>query len=327
MRIAIVIPVFNDWIALSRLIGEIETAEMRDDVEFALFVVDDGSIEPAVIDHPLAALRRIGGIEVIRLACNVGHQRAIAVGLVETCTQAGFDAALVMDSDGEDRPSDIQRLLIAAERNPGSLICAQRRHRPVGFLFRLCYGCYKLGFRLLTGSKIDFGNFCLIPREQVEVLISNSWLWNSLPGTLIRSRIPLVRVPCDRGRRYVGQSKMGFVALVLHGLSALAVYGDVVMVRLMLGSLVLGSIISFGIAWVMFEKIFTDRAIPGWATSAVGILTIIFFQAIMLFMISAISMISMRSIRVAIPKLDAPDFVLTRHRMLPRDAVKADAAV
>lgn len=317
MLIAIVTPVFNDWISLSELILALEVVDMPENIRFSVFVVDDGSSEPAAINCPLNTLHRIREIEIIGLACNLGHQRAIAVGLVEAFGREGFDAILVMDSDGEDRPADIPRMLEEAARRPGHIICARRKHRPGLVVFRFWYECYKAIFRLLTGARIDFGNFCLIPSGKVEALVSNTSIWNNLAATLTRSRIPLAGLPSDRGTRYAGKSKMNFVSLVMHGLSAMAVYSDVVMVRLMISTLALSAVTLLGILAVVAIKFLTSLAIPGWASSVAGLLTVILLQGAMLFTISAFSVLNTRNMKVVVPRLDALDFVLFRRKILP----------
>jgi glycosyltransferase involved in cell wall biosynthesis len=323
MHLAIVTPVFNDWASLSRLIGELDQIDLPAGSDFSLFAIDDGSNDPPVIDYPVHMLSRIRNIEIITLACNLGHQRAIAVGLVEAYRRKRFDAVLVMDSDGEDRPSDIPRLLAEAAQRPGHVICAQRQRRPGLLVFRTWYECYKFIFRLLTGARIDFGNFCLIPATRLEALVSNSSIWNNLAGTLTRSRLPLATLPSDRGRRYAGLSKMNFVSLVMHGLSAMAVYSDIVMVRLLLASLAVSAFTAFGILCVVCIKLFSTLAIPGWATSTAGILAMIMVQALMLFTIAAFNMMSARSIKVVIPIVDAPGFVLSRRIVLPVEVAEA----
>ena len=131
MHLAIVIPVFNDWASLSRLVCDLDQVVLPPDVEYSLFAIDDGSSEPAVLDCPINTGRRIRHIEIITLACNLGHQRAIAVGLVEVSNRKQFDALLVMDADGEDRPADIPRLMAEAAQRPGHIICAQGAAGPV----------------------------------------------------------------------------------------------------------------------------------------------------------------------------------------------------
>jgi glycosyltransferase involved in cell wall biosynthesis len=316
VKLAIVTPVFNDWASLAQLIGALENIGDSNDLQLFLFAVDDGSTEAKLIDYPLQTLRRIREVEIIDLICNLGHQRAIAVGLVEMYERDEFDAILVMDADGEDRPDDIPRLIDELLRQPGHIVCAQRRQRPGLLLFRAWYGCYKAIFRLLTGARIDFGNFCLIPNGRLEAIVSNSSLWNHLAGTLARSKLPLARLPLDRGRRYAGNSKMNFVSLVMHGLSAIAVYSDIVMVRLLLVTLAVSAITICGVVWVSVEKLFTTLAIPGWATSAAGILLVILAQALMLFTIACFNIINARSAKVVIPRLDALSFVSSRRKLL-----------
>jgi hypothetical protein len=114
-RIAIVTPVYNDWASLSRLISEIETCEMPEDIGFSLFIVNDGSTEPPAIKCPLQPLQRIAEIELINLACNLGHQRAIAVAWLRSapparkngrnalpcaCMLRRIDAATIVDTPG-----------------------------------------------------------------------------------------------------------------------------------------------------------------------------------------------------------------------------------
>lgn len=318
MRLAIITPVFNDWASLSQLIGSLEFVDVTDETSFSLFVIDDGSNEQEDIRYPRNTLHRIREIEIIQLVSNLGHQRAIAIGLVELCGRNNFDAVLIMDSDGEDRPNDIPRLIAQFAAHPGHVVCAQRQRRPGRIMFRILYNFYKFIFYVLTGSRIDFGNFCLIPNDKVEALVSYSWVWNNLAGTLMRSHIPLIRVPSDRGKRYAGKSKMNFLSLVMHGIGTMAVYSDIITVRLMLGTLAVSAIILFGILWVLFEKLFTDLAIRGWATSAVGLLVVILVQAVMVFTTSAFSMMNAQNTKVIVPKIDAQNYVKARRKVCHR---------
>lgn len=322
MRIAIVTPVFDDWDSLSELIGALEVTSLADDIRFFLIVVDDGSTEPMKMEYRPRTLQRISEIEVVGLACNLGHQRAIAVGLVEVCKREQFDAVVVMDSDGEDSPSDIPRMLAEGMRHPEHIICARRERRPGLFALSFWYVCYKFIFRLLTGTRIDFGNFCLIPGSKLPTVVSNSSLWNHLAATLTRSRIPLISLPSDRGSRYTGKSKMSFVSLVMHGFSAISVYSDIVMLRLMIGALTLILATMLAIVIVVAIKIFTDLAIPGWATSLAGILTVILLQSAILFIISAFSVLNTRNLKVVVPLIDAQTFVLFRRKVFPTSDVE-----
>jgi len=232
----ILMPLYNDWAAAARLIREIDAVVADWQEAVTVMIVDDGSQEGSeAIDGLADTCINIQKLLVLELVCNQGHQRAIAIGLVHADQQNCFDRVFVMDSDGEDPPAELADLRAASQARPDAIITADRASRSEGALFKFCYRCYKLLFGLLTGAHIRFGNFCAIPAHQLARLVYYPALWNSLSGCIKKSNIPKYGIPSHRGRRYVGPSKMNFAALVLHGLSAISVYWDVMLVRLIIG--------------------------------------------------------------------------------------------
>ena len=81
------------------------------------------------------------------------------------------------------------------------------------------------------------GNFSVIPRERLASLVVVSELWNHYAAAAMRSRQPFCTIPTRRAERLDGESKMNFVGLVVHGLSAISVYSDIVGVRLLIADL------------------------------------------------------------------------------------------
>jgi glycosyltransferase involved in cell wall biosynthesis len=318
-RIAIVMPLYNDWASFVRLVEALDTRLAQRSESVMIVAVDDGSTEqPAGFGETLRGINHIGRIELIHLACNIGHQRAIAVGLVEIARQGGIDAVVVMDSDGEDRPEHVGDLLEMFDKHPGSVIVAHRTKRSEGWCFRLFYRLYKLLFRLLTGQKIDFGNFCLIPTPLLDWLIHVPDIWNNLAASIFRSRVPVVRLASARGARYAGQSKMNMVSLVIHGLSAVSVYSDVAFVRILMAALCLSALTVVGIVIVVVIRLFTDLAIPGWASNVAGSLMIMLFQALMFSAGAAFLVLANRSSPSIIPLDEARRYVRDRRVVFER---------
>jgi glycosyltransferase involved in cell wall biosynthesis len=309
MCIAIVTPVYNDWVSLSRLIREIDKAPGLDGLQFHLIVVNDGSTDRTGIDRSTSKLKRVKTIEVIDLVTNLGHQRALAVGLVHASSLAGVEAVIIMDADGEDRPDELQNLIAAWRVRPDAVICAQRARRSEGLAFRLYYQAYKLAFRVLTGTTIDFGNFCLIPRSLLRYVVSNGNTWNNLAAMLVRSRLPCIKVPTIRGERYAGQSKMNLISLILHGLSAIAVYCDIALARLLLMMIASAGLALFGVVVVTMIRLMTDLAVPGWASNVVGSLLIILLQSLIFSTISIFLLLHTRSTRTIIPAVEAQYYI------------------
>ena len=249
--IKVVIPLYNDWDALDLLLFEIKKS-----ISFELFsklsfvIVDDCSSIPCDIqrfsDYNLS---------IIRLWRNVSHQKAIALGLSYLTQETDFEKVIVMDSDGEDMPSHIQNLYNASLLEPDKIIFAKRVKRSEGLFFRMGYSVYKLLFGLLTGKVIEFGNFSILSFRQAQKLTYVSEIWNHFSGGIIRSKLPYISIPIERGVRLAGKSKMNFMSLFMHGLSAISVHLDTVAVRILIGSLIMTAIVGVGAVVVMIVKI------------------------------------------------------------------------
>jgi hypothetical protein len=190
-----------------------------------------------------------------------------------------FDAIVVMDADGEDTPEGLGQLLDAYFSHDAAMgVFAERTRRFESLLFRSFYLFYKVLHWALTGVTVRVGNFSVLPSRYLDPLSVMPELWNHYAAAVFRSKLPLITIPTPRGCRIAGKSKMNFVALVSHGLSAIAVFADVVGARLLTASLVGALLTGGGIATVIGIRLFTDWAIPGWATYAAGLLTIILIQ-------------------------------------------------
>ena len=242
MKITIVTPLFNDWDCLYQLAEQIRlvltNTEYRD---YSILVVDDCSSLEVEQDklkgHP---------VEILHLNKNLGHQKAIAIGLSYLNVNSENDFVVVMDVDGEDKPEHLPVLFNEALKSNGKeIVFARRTKRKESFFFKIFYKIYKYVFILLTGKVINFGNFSIIPQKLLNKVTHVSDIWNHYPGGIIRSRLLYKSVGLERGERYTGKSKMNYTSLVIHGLSAIAVYIDAVSVRLLIAisSLILVAII------------------------------------------------------------------------------------
>jgi glycosyltransferase involved in cell wall biosynthesis len=309
-RVCVVIPAYNDWESAQHLLVDLDAVGREHGLRYRVVLVDDSSNVAAPEVWPGLENSNIDCLKIVRLACNLGHQRAIAIGLVISRDEiASCTAVVVMDADGEDRPQDIPQLLASNAAHRDSIICARRARRSEPLAFRLGYGVYKLLFGSLTGTHVDFGNFCLIPKLALRAVISQAGIWNHLAATLTRSRVPLVKIDTARGPRYAGQSKMNFVSLVVHGLTAVAVYADVALVRIVILAMACAACAFAGIIATTCVRLATPYAIPGWASSVAGTLMILLFQAVLIPVIGVFVVLSLRTARTVVPVVDAKDYV------------------
>ncbi|GAB5517830.1 MAG: glycosyltransferase family 2 protein [Rhodothermales bacterium] len=228
-----VIPIYNDWDAAQHLAADIDAVQLATPVR--LFFVDDASQlpRPAPFGAGIQA-----EVNVLRLQTNLGHQKAIAVGLAYIQEHVpGVEAVVVMDGDGEDRPMDVPRLLEAFHTHDAQhIVFAERAKRTEGTRFKLMYRLYKGIHRVATGQGVKVGNFSVIPAQYLPSLVVMADVWIHYAAAVFKSKLPFVTVPADRGDRYAGKSKMNLSSLVVHGLSALSVYSERIGVRMLEGS-------------------------------------------------------------------------------------------
>jgi hypothetical protein len=281
MQIIVVMPVYDDWEAAAMLCAAIDgclSALPR--VAATILMVDDGSNRANPADFPGYVSKATKSLSLLRLRRNLGHQRAIAVALAYVQQHLPADAVLIMDADGEDRPEDIHRLVKAFEAADGPVtVFAERGRRVENLSFRLFYGFYRLMHRMLTGRTIRFGNFSLLPRQHIDSIVAYPELWNHYAAAVLKARLPYTTIRADRGERLRGDSKMNFVGLVIHGLSALFASYEIVSTRLLVGTTLLGFSFFCVLLAVVGVRLFTHLAIPGWATYTVGLLFILITQS------------------------------------------------
>ncbi|MCB1555556.1 MAG: glycosyltransferase [Xanthomonadales bacterium] len=271
--LVIVLPVFEDRESACRLFADLAATFGQ---AARLVVVDDGSVHAPLRSEDLAAAGIDGA--VLRLRRNVGHQRAIAIGMQYVAEHmANVPRIVVMDSDGEDMPASISTLLAALDDEEVDVAVAQRKSRIESARFKLFYAVYKSLYWLLTGRRISFGNFMAMTSGALRRLTSMGELAIHVAGTVLISRLRWKPCPIDRGPRYAGRSKMNFVALVLHGLKGLMVFAEDVLVRVGAACALVASASLFGaLAAVVLKSV--GYATPGWFSVALGVLLIMFLQ-------------------------------------------------
>ena len=229
MKLKVLIPLYNDWQSLIKLLENIDNQINNVGEIISIVVVNDGSTEKKPNNFPNYS--RINSIKVINLKENVGHARSIAIGLKYIFENEDFDYIIPMDSDGEDRPDEINDLIKKIEPQSDIPIVCERIKRSEGIFFKICYFLHKLITFTFTGQSIRFGNFTCLPKELVKKIINEKATWSSFSGALSKISKIKIGVPSERGSRYFGPSKMSFKNLIIHSLAIMAVFKFTVLFR------------------------------------------------------------------------------------------------
>ena len=229
MKIKILIPVYNDWQSVSKLLHEIDKNSSNSKFEIAVIIINDASNHDRQNEDK--DLKNLSSIKVLNMKKNQGHARCIATGLKYIYEKEEFDYVIPMDGDGEDRPEEINDFINLIEVSSNKPIVGERVKRSENLLFKICYQLHKLITLTFTGKHIKFGNFTCLPKVTVEKMINEKATWNSFSGSLKKVEKELLRIPSIRGTRYYGPSKMSFSNLLKHSLSIISVFKSAVLFR------------------------------------------------------------------------------------------------
>lgn len=227
-KIIILIPVYNDWESLQKLLSEIDNSiQYIENTNFECVIINDAStIEFIKIQKP----KNVEALEIINMKENKGHARCNAFGL-RYLSNKNFDYLILMDGDGEDRPIEIQSLIKKILEEENISVVAKRVKRSEGFIFQFLYRIHKLLTYIFTGKKINFGNYSCLTKKDVETISSKASIWSSFSGSVKKYIKSFNEIESIRGTRYFGPSKMSLLKLIVHSFAIIAVFKNIVFLR------------------------------------------------------------------------------------------------
>ncbi len=311
LRLTVLMPLYDDWEAAEQVVHRLdELLDPACGVSVSVLLVDDASSTPAPPDFLAGPFRHMEEAHVLHLRRNLGHQRALCVGLAYLESCADCDAVVIMDADGEDRPEDVSPLIERFRAEGGDkIVFAERTRRSEGVFFRFMYWLYRLLHRALSGIPVRFGNFSIIPASLLPALSTMSETWSHYTAAVLKGRLPYTSLPTERGRRLAGKSHMSLTALTVHGITALAVFAEIIGVRVVfaaLGFLLLTLLVLAAIAVIRFG---TELAIPGWATTTSLLMLNLCFDVLIFAGLACLLVLSARTTAGFIPARDHGLFI------------------
>ena len=228
-KIKILIPVYNDWKSVFKLLEIINSEASVLDCHFSVIIINDASTESR--QEFTSDFTRLKSIQIINMKKNKGHARCNATGLKYINEKEDFDYIIPMDGDGEDRPEELSLLIEKIKDFPDAVITANRVKRSEGFIFKFCYLAHKYLTLVFTGQNIKYGNYTCLPKPMVNKMVNESATWSSFSGSLAKTVKDRKSIPSERGKRYFGPSKMSFINLLKHSLSIIAVFKTTLLIR------------------------------------------------------------------------------------------------
>ena len=266
-NIAIITPCFNENRTIVQFLEQLEETLAHLPYHFTIVVVDDCSTDTTLtLLSEYRASNTNVTLDIIALQFNLGHQGAIYQGLLYSQGLAA-DKFIVMDADGEDDPHAILDIILEDEAD---IVHVVRGKRNEGVFFRVAYYFYKLLFRIITNKSMNFGNYCMINRQILNAAVHTSFI--HFAAYLSKVKANHAYIVHDRQKRIGGHSKMNAGSLIGHAFKSLTEYAENLLMIFLKLFIVLATGFSILILYILYQKLFTDNAILGWAsTMSVGL--------------------------------------------------------
>ena len=265
--ISVVIPIYNEEKTLPELHRRLQATLEPLGRRCEIILIDDGSRDGS---FPLMkeARNRDRRVKIIRLSRNFGHQIALSAGI----DLASGDAVILMDGDLQD-PPELLSTMIARWREGYQVVYTVKRTRKENRLKRLAFHSFYRVLHALSPVDIpmEAGNFSLLDRAVVEVFRSMPERNRYISGMRAWAGFRQIGIEYDRDARFAGKPQMS-----LRRLFELALDGIISFSKAPLRIAIYTGITAAGAAflgglYVLSEKLFTDKAILGWASTIVSI--------------------------------------------------------
>jgi len=267
-KIKVLIPVYNDWQSVFKLLENINIQVSKLNDEFSVIIVNDASTESR--PEFSADLKNLKSIQIMNMKENKGHARCNAAGLKHINEKEDFDYVIPMDGDGEDRPEELILLIEKIKEYPDIVVTANRVKRSEGFIFKFCYLVHKYLTLVFSGQTIKYGNYTCLPKSAVNAIVNEPATWSSFSGSLAKTVKDKKSISSERGTRYFGPSKMSFTNLLKHSFSIIAVFKTTLLIRsilfviaylfLMIGKISIITLIPIiGVIIMMFSVIILSK--------------------------------------------------------------------
>ena len=215
----IIIPIYNDWKSLNKLLSEIN-ATLDDSDLYKVLIINDCSTQ--AIDIKSNNLDKVKEIKVLSLNQNLGSQKSISVGLNYLKSLNENFYITIMDGDGEDDPSEIKQMFSIAQKNLDCVVTSHRIDRKENFLIKFSYKLHLIISFFFTFHWISFGNFTCFNSNNLTKLNLND-VWYAHSAAVIKN-CKIKKIYSSRQKRYFESSKVNFIKLIEHSLRIISVF-------------------------------------------------------------------------------------------------------
>ena len=263
VKYSIVVPVYNEEECILETHRRLKDVMDRSGGTYEIIFVNDGSRDDSA-DRIRMLCRSDRALRLIDFSRNFGHQAAVTAGL----HHASGQAVVIIDCDLQDPPEVILEM-IARWKEGYDVVYGKRISREGETWFkRVSASMFYRLLKTLTSVDIpvDTGDFRLIDRKVCDVLGKISEKNRYLRGLVSWVGFKQIAVEYERDERFAGETKYPLrkmLRLALDGITSFSYK------PLKIASYLGLAVSAFSFVYlvvVLFQRLFTDSTITGWAS-------------------------------------------------------------
>ncbi len=230
-KVYIILPTYNDWKSLNKVLKILDFTLKKQNKEIYIIVVNDGSSSKFKKMQKFQGFKKI---TILNLKKNGGSQKAIYIGLKFIQNKIkNLDKSIIsiLDSDGEDNPRVVKKLINYAEKKKNFFIFASRKSRTENIFLKFLNNLRLYLTWVLTGKFINFGNFSSFPSSILKKIILRDDIYLAFSSGVIKNYKKIFLYSTNKNKRFFGTSKVNLSFLFLHSMKIISVFHNVVFIR------------------------------------------------------------------------------------------------
>ena len=230
-KIYIVLPTYNDWKSLEKVLEILNLRLKNLKKDIYILIINDCSKEKFKKTKNFKNFKKI---IVLNLKKNLGSQKAIYVGLKylqKKITDYNNVIISILDSDGEDDPKALKKLIQITERKKDFFIFASRKGRTENRFLKILNKARLYITLILTGKFINFGNFSSFPSSLLKRITLNDDIFLAFSSGVAKNYSKLFLYNVKKNKRFYDTSKVNIKFLIIHSIKIISVFYKVVFLR------------------------------------------------------------------------------------------------
>jgi polyisoprenyl-phosphate glycosyltransferase len=275
MKLGIVIPCYNEEDGLAETTTRLESLlsqminEKKIDQESFVCYVDDGSKDEtwSLIESFKEKSSLFKGIKLSR---NFGHQNALIAGLMQLKDKA--DALVSMDADLQD-DIELVKGFVEKYKEGYDVVYGVREDRSKDTKFKRGTAEFFYKFQHFMGIETIYNHadYRLLSKKALQALEQFQEI-----NLFLRGIVPLLGFrSCSlyytRAERFAGETKYPLKKMLYFALDGIASFSIKPLRLITVTGFILFLFSLFGIAWIVFEKLFFGNTVQGWASTMASI--------------------------------------------------------